>query len=93
MTQPISRPTPAPGQLLIGGKWVEDSSGGGMDVIDPSTGQVITTVADATTEDVDRAVAAARTAHDTGQWARTFPATGPVCCTASPTSSASTPPS
>jgi acyl-CoA reductase-like NAD-dependent aldehyde dehydrogenase len=44
-----------------------------MDVIDPSTGQVVTTVADATGEDVDRAVAAARTAFDTGEWSRTSP--------------------
>ncbi|SFE85339.1 aldehyde dehydrogenase family protein [Blastococcus tunisiensis] len=73
MTQPITRPTLDPGRLLIGGEWVESTGGGRMDVVDPSTGQVATTVADATIEDVDRAVAAARTAYDTGEWARTSP--------------------
>jgi acyl-CoA reductase-like NAD-dependent aldehyde dehydrogenase len=73
MTTPINRPTPEPGRLFIGGEWAEASAGGRMDVVDPSTGQVVTTVADATGEDVDRAVAAARTAFDTGEWARTSP--------------------
>jgi phenylacetaldehyde dehydrogenase len=73
MTTPIHRPTPQPGRLFIGGEWAEASAGGRMDVIDPSTGQVVTTVADASGEDVDRAVAAARTAFDTGEWSRTSP--------------------
>ncbi|MET0190285.1 MAG: aldehyde dehydrogenase family protein [Pseudonocardia sediminis] len=73
MTTPIDRPTLQPGRLFIGGEWAEASAGGRMDVVDPSTGQVVTTVADATGEDVDRAVAAARTAFDTGEWARTSP--------------------
>jgi phenylacetaldehyde dehydrogenase len=73
VTAPIDRPTPEPGRLFIGGEWAEASAGGRMDVLDPSTGQVVTTVADATGEDVDRAVAAARTAFDTGEWSRTSP--------------------
>jgi acyl-CoA reductase-like NAD-dependent aldehyde dehydrogenase len=73
MTEPISRPAPEPGLLFIGGKWVEATAGGRMDVLDPSTGQTVTTVADATADDVEQAVAAARTAFDTGEWARTSP--------------------
>jgi phenylacetaldehyde dehydrogenase len=73
MTQPISRPAPEPGRLFIGGTWVEATAGGRMDVLDPSTGQVVTTVADATADDVEQAVTAARTAFDTGEWARTSP--------------------
>ncbi|MGY1840649.1 MULTISPECIES: aldehyde dehydrogenase family protein [unclassified Modestobacter] len=73
MSEPITRPTPDPGLLYIGGEWGEAAAGGRLDVVDPSTGQVVTTVADATGADVDRAVAAARTAFDTGEWARTSP--------------------
>jgi len=71
--EPISRPTPEPGQLFIGGSWVEAGAGGRMEVLDPSTGRVVTTVADATSEDVGVAVAAARTAFDSGEWSRRSP--------------------
>ena len=32
-----------PGQLFIGGQWREAADGSRMDVIDPSTGQVVVT--------------------------------------------------
>jgi phenylacetaldehyde dehydrogenase len=73
MTQPITRPAPAPGRLYVGGDWIEAAGGGRMEVVDPSTGTVVTTVADATAADVDAAVAAARPAFDTGEWSRTSP--------------------
>ncbi|MCW2506882.1 MAG: betB 1, partial [Modestobacter sp.] len=38
------------------------------DVVDPSTGRVVMTVAEATAEDVDRAVQAARRAFESGPW-------------------------
>jgi acyl-CoA reductase-like NAD-dependent aldehyde dehydrogenase len=57
-----------PKKLFIGGKWVESASGRTFDTIDPSTGEVLATVAEAGAEDADRAVAAARKAHDTGVW-------------------------
>lgn len=51
--------------LLIGGSWREASGGGRIDVEDPSTGQVLTSVADATVADgaaaLDAAVAAQAT--------------------------------
>ena len=39
-----------------------------IEVFDPATGEVIATIADATPADVDRAVASAKTAFDTGVW-------------------------
>lgn len=69
----LARPTPEPGRLFVGGRWVEAAAGARMDVLDPSTGQLVTTVADATGEDVDAAVAAARTAFDSGEWSRRSP--------------------
>jgi len=49
--------------LFIGGKFV-DSSGSSFDTISPSTEKKITTVSQATEDDVDRAVKAARAAYD-----------------------------
>ncbi|TAN31845.1 aldehyde dehydrogenase family protein [bacterium] len=57
-----------PKKLFIGGKWVESASGRTFATIDPSNGEVLATVAEAGAEDVDRAVAAARRAHDRGVW-------------------------
>ncbi|MFC4466421.1 aldehyde dehydrogenase family protein [Streptomyces xiangluensis] len=58
-----------PGQLFIGGQWREASGGARTDVIDPSTGQVVTTVAEAEASDVDAAVRAARDAFENSGWA------------------------
>jgi acyl-CoA reductase-like NAD-dependent aldehyde dehydrogenase len=58
-----------PGRLFIGGQWREAADGARTDVIDPSTGQVVTTVAEAAAADVDAAVRAAREAFDRGPWA------------------------
>jgi phenylacetaldehyde dehydrogenase len=60
--------------LLIDGEWREAASGKRFDVFDPATGAVIARVAEADREDVDRAVAAARRAVDTGHWSRAKPA-------------------
>ena len=51
-------------QLFIGGEWVDSSGDGFLPVVNPSTGQVIAEVPNATAEDVDRAVAAARAAFE-----------------------------
>ncbi|MEU9209824.1 aldehyde dehydrogenase family protein [Streptomyces sp. NPDC048415] len=58
-----------PGRLFIGGQWREAADGARTDVIDPSTGRVVTTVAEAGAADVDAAVRAAREAFDHGPWA------------------------
>src|SRR6478609_9721329 len=55
-------------QLFIGGAWVDSSHDKTIDHEDPSTGKVIGKFVDASDRDVDRAVAAARTAFDDGRW-------------------------
>src|SRR5215475_1500461 len=55
-------------KLLINNKWVEAASGKTFPTINPSTGEVITHVAEADAADVDKAVAAARTAFEKGPW-------------------------
>lgn len=65
-TAPIARPE----SLFIDGKWVDPESGGRIDVINPATENVYVSVAEATEPDIDRAVAAARTAFDHGPWPR-----------------------
>ncbi|MEV4152246.1 aldehyde dehydrogenase [Nocardia salmonicida] len=60
-------------QLYIGGQWVDPAAGESIEVISPHTEQVIARVPDPTTADVDRAVASAREAFDTGPWPRMDP--------------------
>jgi acyl-CoA reductase-like NAD-dependent aldehyde dehydrogenase len=57
-------------RLFIGGAWVAPSTGGRIDVVSPVTEEVIFGVAEAREADMDRAVAAARAAFDTGPWPR-----------------------
>jgi aldehyde dehydrogenase (NAD+) len=57
-----------PTKLLINGKWVDSISGKTFPTINPSTGEVITHVAEADAADVDKAVAAARAAFEKGPW-------------------------
>ncbi|WP_167138106.1 NAD-dependent succinate-semialdehyde dehydrogenase [Diaminobutyricimonas sp. TR449] len=58
-----------PDRLFIGGEWVQAESGGTIDVLDPSTGRRIATVADASVADGIRALDAAAAAQ--ADWART----------------------
>ena len=57
-----------PGRLLVDGQWLEGSKK--FETINPATGEVLTQVAEASAQDVDRAVAAARKAFDdrSGAW-------------------------
>src|SRR5947209_10424322 len=57
-----------PGQLLIDGQWVDGAKT--FDTVNPATGEVLTQIAEASAEDVDRAVAAARRAFEdrSGPW-------------------------
>ncbi|SHH57658.1 aldehyde dehydrogenase family protein [Streptomyces sp. 3214.6] len=57
-----------PGRLFIGGQWREAVDGARTEVVDPSRGVVVTTVAEAGAADVDAAVRAAREAFDAGPW-------------------------
>src|SRR3954449_11551208 len=56
-----------PTQLFIGGDWRDASGGGTLDVEDPSTGEVLTSVADATPDDAKAALDAACAVQD--EWA------------------------
>jgi aldehyde dehydrogenase (NAD+) len=51
-------------KLHIGGQWVEPRGTGRTQAADPSTGEVFAEVAQGGSEDVDRAVAAARRAFE-----------------------------
>ncbi|KAI0962715.1 hypothetical protein AcW1_000010 [Taiwanofungus camphoratus] len=51
--------------LFIDGKFVDGASGSTIDVINPSTGKVITKISEGTAKDVDTAVKAAQMAFDT----------------------------
>ncbi|WP_053852030.1 aldehyde dehydrogenase [Streptomyces sp. NRRL B-24085] len=57
-----------PGRLFVGGQWREAADGARTEVVDPSRGAVLTTVAEAGAADVDAAVRAARDAFDDGAW-------------------------
>ncbi|CAI7973726.1 Geranial dehydrogenase [Frankia sp. Hr75.2] len=61
-------------QMFVGGAWVAPSTDSRIEVTSPHTEKLIGRVAAASTEDVDRAVAAARRAFDEGPWPRTDPA-------------------
>ena len=59
-----------PHSFFIGGKWVKPATDNKLSVISPVTEEVIATYAEASPQDVDRAVAAARDAFDAGPWPR-----------------------
>ena len=61
------------GKLLIDGEWVASASGKTFDAIDPATESVIGQLAAGETEDVDRAVKAARKAFEDSAWSRMRP--------------------
>ena len=61
-------------RLYIGGAWQEPTSGAVLDLVSPHTGEVFATAASAGADDIDRAVTAARAAHDSGEWSRLPPA-------------------
>jgi 1-pyrroline dehydrogenase len=60
-------------QNFVDGKTVDSASSGTIDVVNPSTGEVIAAVPDSSAEDVDAAVAAAERAFN-GDWGDTTPA-------------------
>ncbi|WP_297574038.1 aldehyde dehydrogenase family protein [uncultured Campylobacter sp.] len=51
-------------RLFIDGEFIDSSDGATIDVFNPATGKKLSTIADATKEDVDRAVKAARVAFN-----------------------------
>ena len=61
----------APNQLLIGGRWRDASGGATLAVEDPSTGETLCEIADATPDDAQAAIDAACDAQP--EWAQTPP--------------------
>ena len=62
-----------PMRMLIGAEWLDAESGETLEVIDPASGQPFTTVAAGAAADIDRAVAAARQAFESGEWSKMRP--------------------
>jgi len=60
-------------RLFIGGEWIAPSSSATLEVISPHSEEVIARVPAGREADVDRAVAAARAAFDSGPWPRMQP--------------------
>ena len=69
VTEFVARPR----TMLINGEWVPAASGKTFATYNPATGQVLANVAEGDAEDINRAVAAARAAFDTGPWRRMTP--------------------
>ncbi len=59
-----------PTKLLINNEWVESVSGKRFETINPATEEAICDVAEADAADVDKAVAAARNAFNSGDWSQ-----------------------
>jgi len=57
--------------MYIAGEWCAASDGQTRAMVDPGTGQVVAHVAEATVDDTNRAIVAARKAFDEGPWAET----------------------
>jgi acyl-CoA reductase-like NAD-dependent aldehyde dehydrogenase len=61
------------GEAFVDGRYVPAASGATFDDVSPIDGRVIARVASTDREDVDRAVAAARRAFESGAWSRESP--------------------
>lgn len=61
-------------QLWINGRWVAAVSNQYIDVVDPSTGKVVSSISDADQDDLDNCVAAARAAFENPEWSEMKPA-------------------
>lgn len=57
-------------KLFINGQWVESVYGRTFETFNPATGEALAVVHEATEQDIDRAVRAARTAFEQGPWSK-----------------------
>lgn len=60
-------------KLWINGKWTDSKNGNVLEVENPATGEIFDCVPNASTEDVDLAVKAAKNAFYNGEWSRMTP--------------------
>jgi betaine-aldehyde dehydrogenase len=58
-------------KMYVNGEWIGAASGKVLPVVDPSTEEIIAEVPDAAAEDVNRAVAAAKSAFESDAWPQT----------------------
>src|SRR5271163_3739149 len=65
--------TAAPRQLFINGQWVDAAAGRTFETPNPATGETLAHIAEGDSEDINRAVRAARAAFDDGPWSRMTP--------------------
>ncbi len=73
LTENVSRYVAKTRQMLINGKWVDAASGKAFPTYNPATGDILAKVAEGDKEDINRAVAAARAAFETGPWRKLTP--------------------
>ncbi|HLY18877.1 MAG TPA: aldehyde dehydrogenase family protein, partial [Bryobacteraceae bacterium] len=57
-----------PAKLFIHGRWEDSAEGRAIQVVNPATGETLTTVPDGAASDVDRAVASARASFENKSW-------------------------
>jgi len=69
----VTRYVAKPRQMFINGKWANAASGKTFSTYNPATGDVLAQVAEGDKEDINRAVAAARAAFDSGPWSKLTP--------------------
>ena len=62
-----------PRQLFIDGQWTDAASGKTFETPNPATGETLARIAEGDTEDINRAVHAARRAFEDGPWGRMTP--------------------
>ena len=66
--------TPALGaefcEMYIGGKWTTSTSGETLEIINPATETVLSSICAGSPQDVDKAVTAARAQFDGGEWSK-----------------------
>ena len=62
-----------PDKLYIGGEWIEPSAKSRIDVLNSATEETFISVAEAKTEDVNRAVVSSRRAFNDGRWSDAAP--------------------
>lgn len=60
-------------KMLIGGEWVDSTSGQQFDTLDPASGEVLATLPRSNKADVELAVSAARAAFEQGVWKNMAP--------------------
>jgi phenylacetaldehyde dehydrogenase len=62
-----------PRQMFINGQWTDAASGKTFETPNPATGETLAHIAEGDSEDINRAVGAARAAFDSGPWSRMSP--------------------